>query len=213
MDHLPQRTLTILGGKVLTTHQLITHRAQRQGLGRVLGGHPVEGGRFHLHRQHPHPPGRPVQLQHRLFRDRWVEEVRGQHVAHMGLHPSGPSGHQRPLQQRVIGDGGEIESIETLPVDVGIGASAQGDDHRAQTHLGLQGPTAAHPNEPLTTKVVDQLGGIDADGRHTHPGAHDRYGAPAVLASEAQHVTHRGHLPGIVQKGFGNPLGPQGVPG
>ena len=91
--------------------------------------------------------------------------------------------------------------------------STGGQHHVKQ--LGLVGIAAGRADADDVVHIVEleQLIGIDADGRHAHAAAHYADGAALIGAGKAQHAAHTGHLTHILQEGVGNELGPQGVTG
>ena len=72
--------------------------------------------------------------------------------------------------------------------------------------LGLVGVAAGRTDADDVVHIVEleQLIGIDADGRHAHAAAHHADGAAFIGTGKAQHAAHAGHLTDILQEGVGN---------
>ena len=96
---------------------------------------------------------------------------------------------------------------------VGIGTGALAKHQIVEPNLLLQSPGRAHPEDVLHTEDVVKLMRVDADGRHTHTGGHNRdldaLVGPGVTLN-APDVVHENR---IFQEGLRNKLRPQGIAG
>ena len=66
-------------------------------------------------------------------------------------------------------------------------------------------------DDPLHAEDVEQLVGIDADGRHAHAAGHDGYALALKIARIALHAAHVVHQLPIGQVRFGNEFGAQRI--
>ena len=89
--------------------------------------------------------------------------------------------------------------------------STGGQHHVKQ--LGLVGIAAgrADADDVLYIVELEQLIGINADGRHTHAAAHHADGTALVSAGKAKHAAHAGHLTDILEEGIRNEFCTQGI--
>ena len=92
-----------------------------------------------------------------------------------------------------------------------VRACCLSNDDIVQVHVGLERATGAHAHETFAAELVDQLVGVQGDGRDTHTRPHDGHGRALVGAGEAQHVTHRVELLDVLQVVLGDELRAQRI--
>ena len=96
---------------------------------------------------------------------------------------------------------------------VGIGAGALGNDQIVQVDVLLNGTGGADPDDIFHPVAVEQLMGVNSDGRHAHAGGHHGHPDPLVQARVALNAPDIVYKDRIFQKVFRNKFRPQRITG
>ena len=193
---------------------MIGNGADAQSPFAVPGGIHIQGGGLHLQRHNAHflqavDAVQPLRHTHMVA----VEHIGRIDVAHMVLRPVILAGFHRLAEQRVVRDGGKGAGNMELVSEIGIGAGTLRQHDVIQFNMILNGSGRPDPDDVLHAEEVEQLVGIDADGRHAHAGGHDGHlhaFVPAGIAVNAPDVIDQD---GIFQKMLRDELGAQGIAG
>ena len=102
-----------------------------------------------------------------------VEDIRREDVSDLDIDPELLGRIHCLLEEAVICDGGEgTRNLKLLSI-VRIRAGTHADDDILQVDLWLDGTGRTDTDDVIDVIGMEQLVGIDTDGRHTHAAAHD----------------------------------------
>lgn len=134
-------------------------------------------------------------------------------IAHMVLGSVGLAGFNRLAEQLPAGNGGKGTGQMVLAGPIGIGAGPLPQHQIIQLDILLDGTGGADPDDVLHAVAIEQLMGVNTDGRHTHAGGHDGHPDALIGAGIALDAPNIVHQHRIFQKVFRNEFAAQGSPG
>ena len=192
----------------------VADREDGQRAATLAGGERVQLRRLHFDRDHAR--GRPHLPLVRVVVG--VEEVGAQDVAGADLPVARAGRENRGDEQVGVRQGREVETLEPPAVEVGVRASALGDDQVSRLHVVPQSSAGAHADDRLHVELVEELVGVDRQGRHSHARSLYRHADFAEVrdgghARESEYAAHGVVLHDVAQDLVGDALGAQGVAG
>ena len=125
----------------------------------------------------------------------------------------GLAGFNRLAEQLPAGNGGKGTGQMVLACPIGIGAGTLAQHQIIQLDILLDGTGGANPDDVLHAVAIEQLMGVNTNGRHTHAGGHDGHPDALIGAGIALDAPNIVHQHRIFQKVFRNEFAAQGVTG
>ena len=116
--------------------------------------------------------------------------------------------------QQLIGSNRRVfaRNLELAHI-IAVCAGAHGNHDITDLQILMDGAGGSDPDNVLDIIAVEQLIGINADGRHAHAAGHDRYFLSLIGTGKSQHTSDLIDTLVILQIGFGDEFGPERIAG
>ena len=207
--HPCERGNPFVARRFLMGDETVGNGEESQSFFFALGSRGKEGIAFHLGAENAHVgPLLPD------FR-RVVVEVVGGHDLSDRVGVAMLFGGLDRLAKDGISRDGAICSVRQgiLADPIGVGGGPLGDDDVEKLQLRDHGAGRADAYDPFDPVEVVELVAVDADRRHTHPGAHDGHFLAFVGPGVGKHVSDGVHEFAVRQKSLGDEFCTQRIAG